>query len=400
VITGHGRRQGRHPGRGRAAAALALTTLVALVLSACSSGATGGTPSDDRTQVAVPLASSFAGAGTSWAIVAMGHLDDPANTFWQMLYRSEGSSLWKLATPPGVASNGGLVASTSSSGTVTAGFEPSQDLQFSPLGQTADRGASWSQGVLPGALAAVPDALATSTSHHYLALLRTGGGEIVANGGDLTTWTTVARLTTLSADPSTSACRVTGLTAVAYATNGDPLAGTACAHGSTPGIFELVDGAWRSVGPRLPTPTATPTRVLRLLETPAGVAALVSTGTGTTTALVALWSPVGTGHWMASNALPLGVRSLTSTGDTPAGGLVIATAGSGQQAAAVITPSSRQWLQLATPPTGTSAVVAGPDGTLEALIVDQSTLRVDSSGAGGWHRTQTLDVPIQYGSSS
>lgn len=219
------------------------------------------------------------------------------------------------------------------------------------------------------------------------------------SAGDLNTWTTVARLTTLSANPSTSACRVTGLTAVAYATNGDPLAGTACAHGSRTGIFELADGAWRAVGPRLSTPTAGPTRVLRLLETPVGVEALVSTGAGTTTALVALWSPDGAGQWTVSNPLPLGARSLTSTGETPTGGLVIATGGPGQQAA-VITPLSRQWLQLATPPTGTAAVVAGPDGTFEALIVDQSTLRVDSAGAGGWHRTQTLDVPIQYGSSS
>jgi len=35
----------------------------------------------------------------------------------------------------------------------------------------------------------------------------------------------------------------------------------------------------------------------------------------------------------------------------------------------------------------------------DALIADQSNLDVDTLGSGGWHRTQTLNVPIQYGSS-
>ena len=47
------------------------------------------------------------------AIVAMGTLSDPINTFWQLFFRPNSTSRWTLATPPGVADNGGLVISPS-----------------------------------------------------------------------------------------------------------------------------------------------------------------------------------------------------------------------------------------------------------------------------------------------
>jgi hypothetical protein len=373
-----------------------------VVVSACTSPVAVSRPSTtgDGSSSAAPLARSFDGPGTSWAILAMGHLGDPVNTFWEMFHWSGGSSPWELATPPGVASNGGLVAAVSSSGTVTAGFEPSQGLRFSPLSQTPNLGATWSQGLVPGALAPVPDALATSVGPHYLASVRTGGGEIVANSGDLTSWTTVATRRTLATDPSTSSCVITGLTGVTYSTGGDPVVGTGCARGSRPGIFESVSGEWRSVGPTLPASASGPIRVLRLYDTPAGVAALVSTGKASDPTLFALWSNAGMKTWQVSAGLPLTTRAPSSTGDTATGELVVATDGDhGQRRAAVISPSSGRWRELAEPPAGTSTIAVGPDGTFDALIAEGSTLVVDSLGPGGWHRTQALNVEIQYGSS-
>ena len=61
--------------------------------------------------------------------------------------------------------------------------------------------------------------------------------------------------------------------------------------------------------------------------------------------------------------------------------------------------SAGAWFRLPALPAGTSVVAAGPAGTFQALIADQSTLLVDTSGPGGWHRTQSLEVDIQYGSS-
>jgi hypothetical protein len=346
------------------------------------------------------LTSSAAGQTGTWATVALGNLNDPLNTFWQLFFLSASSSEWELATPPGVASNGGLVATVSPSGTVTAGFEPSLDLRFSPLAQSADQGATWAPGVLPGGLALVADSLAASSGHQELALLRSGGGEVVTSSGDLTNWTTVASTRGLAADNSTAGCGVEALTAVAFGAIGEDVVGAACAHGAEPGIFDLVNGNWRSVGPTLPDSTAGPSQVLRLVATPSGVTALASAGEGSARRLFALWSADGLKSWSVSAPLPLKGGSLTSTGVTPTGGLAVAIkSADGTRSAWVISSPGNQWQKLAPPPAGTSAVVATPSGGFDALIENQSTLEVDELGSGGWHRIQALAVPIQYGSS-
>jgi hypothetical protein len=137
------------PGRAvrdrRRALAVALT-FSAGALAACSSSASPAPPSlasvgGIGTVPTIPLTSSSAGPTSTWATMALGHLDDPVNTFWQLFVLTGGSPRWELSTPPGVASNGGLVASVTAD-TVLAGFEPSQDLLFSPLAQSTDQGAS------------------------------------------------------------------------------------------------------------------------------------------------------------------------------------------------------------------------------------------------------------------
>ena len=377
-------------------------TLSAAVLSACSSpeGAIPVLRTSGEAVNSAPLTSSSADQTGTWATVALGNLNDPLNTFWQLFFLSASSSEWELATPPGVASNGGLVATVSPSGTVTAGFEPALDLRFSPLAQSADQGATWAPGVLPGGLALVADSLAASSGHQELALLRSGGGEVVTSSGDLTNWTTVASTRGLAADNSTAGCGVEALTAVAFGASGEDVVGAACAHGAEPGIFDLVNGNWRSVGPTLPDSTAGPSQVLRLVATPSGVTALASAGEGSARRLFALWSADGLKSWSVSAPLPLKGGSLTSTGVTPTGGLAVAIkSADGTRSAWVISSPGNQWQKLAPPPAGTSAVVATPSGGFDALIENQSTLEVDELGSGGWHRIQALAVPIQYGSS-
>ena len=92
------------------------------------------------------MATSLATAQDSWAVVPMSA--DPM--FWQVFSRAGSSATWKLDTPPGVAINGGLVASAGGVSSLTVAVRPSQDLVFSPLASTGDDGASWSSGVHPG----------------------------------------------------------------------------------------------------------------------------------------------------------------------------------------------------------------------------------------------------------
>ena len=84
--------------------------------------------------------------------------------FWQVFVRPAGAAAWRLATPAGVADNGGLVVASTGADALLAGFRPSQDLTFSPLAVTADAGTRWARAArsapasadVPGALAAGP----------------------------------------------------------------------------------------------------------------------------------------------------------------------------------------------------------------------------------------------------
>ena len=63
--------------------------------------------------------------------------------------------------------------------------------------------------------------------------------------------------------------------------------------------------------------------------------------------------------------------------------------------------SGPQWQMLPSVPTGTSVLAAGPDGATDALAVSGSTLTVWrlAPGQGAWSKVQTVNVPIQVGSS-
>jgi hypothetical protein len=122
--------------------------MAGLIVSACSSPSTAGSPSSDDPP-AIPLTASASTAAATWAALPMGDLGDPVNTFWQLVTLTAGSSRWKLTTPPGVATNGGLAVSLPPSGSVLAGFGPSQDLLFSPVAESTDAGATWLPGASP-----------------------------------------------------------------------------------------------------------------------------------------------------------------------------------------------------------------------------------------------------------
>lgn len=394
-------RLGRVPGGGRLLAVLGAVALGAGGLAGCSTGA--ATSAASGTEGAgfgptVPLTSSTVSGDTTWATLAMGHLGDPLNTFWQ-LFALTGGTRWELATPPGVASNGGLAASAQPT-SVLAGFEPSQALRFSPLARSADQGSSWAPGVLPAGLAQVPDALAADGTES-LAVLRTGRGAVVVSTGDLSTWRPVTSAAALSRAPALSACHIGALTAATLDAVGRPLVGASCAGGGQAGLFAPSSTGWGWAGPGIPGVSSGATEVVRLDQTPAGTAALVSAGSGTGTRLFGMWSTNGLRTWTVSAGLPLDGSALSSTGVTGAGGFVVALPGGGGSppTASVIAPTSSQWLSLPALPTGTTSVASTPTGGFDALVPAQSTLSVYGLGSQGWARVQRLTVDIQYGSS-
>jgi hypothetical protein len=373
--------------------------LAVIVLAGCSSARN---PAGEGTAVElspIPLTSSTAGTETTWATLAMGHLDDPLNTFWQLVALTGGSD-WQLATPPGVASNGGLVAATGTN-SVLAGFEPSQDLRFSPLARSGDQGSSWAPGTLSAGLARVPEALAEGDGGHSLALLRSSAGTVVGNDGDLSTWTPVTSANRLAVLPGPRGCHLVGLTAVAFDAAGSPLVGASCDRGGQAGIFTSTPTGWESVGPGIPGGGGGPTEVIRLDQTATATGALVVVGGGGNARLVALWSGNGLRTWTVSAGQSLDGGALLSTGLSPDGGFVIASKGSdGTVSAWTVGGSATQWQPLARLPSGTTSVTSTPDGGYDALVPQQSTLEVYGLASTGWGRVQSLRVPIQYGSSN
>ena len=132
----------------RAAPGTARTAAGTVIAAACVLAAGCGTkaaanPGPAPIPAAPPLATSFSSAGAGRAIVEMGGPAAQQDNFWELFVRPAGAARWRLATPAGVADNGGLdVAGTG--GSLVTGFRPSQDLSFSPLATSGDGGTSWS----------------------------------------------------------------------------------------------------------------------------------------------------------------------------------------------------------------------------------------------------------------
>ncbi len=399
-------------GAGRRLAEFGAVTAFALVLASCGSPAPA--PDASPRPAGLPPAQALPGSGGTWATLAMGRVGDPLNTFGELFYRpgcapgsgcSSGAT-WSLATPPGVASNGGIMIAANPDGGLTAGFGVSLDLRFSPLAESTDAGSVWSGGILPVALAAEPDALAASGPAHRLALSAespVGTGGVYAAGTDLSTWSLEATRFAVTVAATRAGCTLGALSAVAVTASGDDLVAGDCTGGGRAGVFRVgADGrpdVVAAVGPRVSAGSGEPVRVLRLVATGTGVSALVAAGAGAGARLELATTDDGTASWTVSSPLATG-RPVVSTSVTSAGGFVVLLGGAPGRAVAVAAPGLA-WRPVPAPPTGTAVIASlADDRTLEALVPSGALLDVDLLGTSGWRRVQQLDVPIQYGSTS
>ncbi|MGO9560755.1 MAG: hypothetical protein ACLPYW_16915 [Acidimicrobiales bacterium] len=390
--------------------------LVGLVLSVVALGCSRPVAAPPALPFSVPLPTSFSSEGAHWAIVPMGHLDSEVNTFWQLVVERPGSTTWVLATPPGVADNGGLVASGGEPRPLAIGFLTSVLLGFSPLAATSDTGHNWSGTVLPSALTPVPDALAGSPGGESLALLGRGGETVDADRSGLGSWRSILTRKSLSASPASSSCNISALTAVAIARTGSgaPVVGSTCSRRGQVGLFESSGGAWRDVGPRLTGALSTSsTEVVGITADRSRLQALVAARTGSLWTLIEISQSSSNAAWAASAglAVPAG-RRIQSIGSAPSHGLFVllaagTSASPSDEKLEVLVPPARHWQSLGAPPDGTQSValaytggVSGIDD-VEAFVADQSTLliyRLESTS--GWVKTEVMHVQIPYGSSS
>jgi hypothetical protein len=340
----------------------------------------------------------------------MGGSASSYDNFWELFARPTGDTAWKLVTPAGVASNGGLVVTQSGSGTLVTGFRPSQDLTFSPFASSADAGSAWSQQppLIPG-LANVPGALSGNSAGRLLAL--TDAGDVDTGTGAGATWSRLTTLRALADSAAGRACGLTALTAVAWTPAGAPLAAGDCSKPGATGIFSQESGTWQAAGPALSGAAArSAADVLGLATTDGRTTAILAVGTGPTHTVVAAWSTDGGAHWTQSpvlrpSALAAGARPSVSFFADGSAGLVL-TAPAGHATASqsyTISWQAARWHALPHLPARSDSgqlatLAATADGVPQALVVNRGTLTVWQL-SGQWALVQTVRVSLPYGSS-
>jgi hypothetical protein len=374
---------------------LPLLLAVAVVSAGCGSAARQ--PGATAAPAPPPsLSTSLVTTTGTWAVAVMGGPAAEHNNFWQLFVRPAASGRWRLATPPGVASNGGLVMASPGGRSVVAGFRPSQDLSYSPLATTRDNGTAWTPGLLDAGLADVPDALAAAPhGGRLLALL--AGGEVQLSGPGGTGWIRLSTRRALAASAAGGRCGPGRLTAAAFSPAGVPLLAAGCARPGTAGIFAYTSGSWHPAGPALPAAYARQrVTVLRLTTTAGTTTALLAVGSGAGARLLAAWSTGA--HWALSPPLPLRGAELASASLGPGGRVAAVLTGNHAQA---ITGPAGSWRPLPALPSGTATLAPGPAGGWDALAVHRTRLTVWRlpPGHGAWAAAQTLTVFIQFGSS-
>jgi len=385
------------------------TRRAALVLALAVVGVTGcsGTPPAAPTaapSVPTPMATSVQTSDGTWATIPMGRLDEPLNTFWQLLFEPAGAPSWSnQVEATATATNGGLVLASFGGRSLIVGVRPSVDLTFTPLISTSDAARSWADGLVTETLAARPDALAATASGHALALVdKTGRAQVQTSTGDLSVWRTLITEHTLATGAGRS-CGLGALTAVGYL-NGKAVVGASCANPGVVGMFAQKAGTWSLVGPDLRGSVGRGrVEVLALAQTEAGADALLAVVRGNVTDLVASWSGPGR-RWATSYPLPLRKgEQVASFGPAEGSGLfALLHLPSGRDQLAVATGPESAWRDWPSPPAGTATVAFGAAPPADALVADGTKLTIWSlrPGPGSWSPTQVIHVPIQYGSSS
>ena len=380
--------------------------LAVMVAGGCSAGgnATDSAATAAAATLPTPLATSLGGPAGTWASVAMGQLDEPLNTFWQLLYRPAGGARWSnQVEATAVATNGGIVLAPLGGRTVVAGMLPSNRLTFTPLIATPNGGRTWQNGLIDPALAATPDSLASNGAGRIVALVGDGRSSQVLTANDsLSTWQTAATEAQLAATPAGRQCGLISLTAVAYSGTIPMVAGS-CSKAGITAVFALRPPGWQAAGPPISGNGAV--QVLGLRTEGDTLTGLFATTTPAgTNELVAGWSSNAGQQWKTSPPLQLGDnQKITSFGPADGAGLfVLLSDPTPSKQLDLITGTSSSWRRLPQPPGQTATVAITAGAPPQALAVNNTILTIWTltSSPGGWSKSQTIPVNIQFGSSS
>ena len=392
----------RHPTSRLAVRSIAAGLLLGLeALTGCAAHpAVSPAPSGGEPPL-IPLAAGVSVSGLSWATVRTGG-PSAGGRFWQLLVQDRAEGRWRLATPPGVADNGGLAVARADAGTITVGFVPSQLLRFTPLAVTSDAGAHWSPGLLPAALAGAPDSLAAAPHGRLVAITTTSVQE---SSSGTTGWTTLVTLRALAATRAGRSCGLVSLSGAVVEPDGAVLVAGGCRRPGKIGLFAAMPSGWQQAGPVLPGSLGLKsTSVPGLISTTTGTVALLAGQTGHGEILIPAWLAAGSSSWRTNLPMSLQVGGVASVSGSAQG--VWAVALSGRRG--LVTPppgpsaSNQQPARQISLPAANATLVPGPAaGQLTAVVPGLNTVTVwDLTSNGGWHRSQVISVPSTPGGQS
>lgn len=382
--------------------------MVAATLSSCSGAATvaGGSKSPAPAALPTPLVTSITTSQGTWVTLPMGDLSQPANTFWQLFYQPTGGTKWSdQISGTAVATNGGVVLASAGGPALIAAILPSGNLTFSPLATTSDAGKTWSDDLVDAALAPRPDALATGSGGQALALVSDHGRtDILSSSDGLSSWVTLATQAGLAASPAGRTCGLASITAAAYLA-ATPVVGGLCDRPGVVGLFAKSGAGWGLLQPTLaPPPGSTEVEVLAIRSMGGQLAVLLGVSMDGAAQVVAAWTADGGQSWTTSSGLPLGgSATISSYGPVGGDGFFVLTSGSsGAESLTVIDGPGATWSRLVSPPASTATIAAGTPDEIQAFSVKSTVLTVWTlaPAAIAWQKTQVLNVPIEFGSSS
>jgi hypothetical protein len=337
----------------------------------------------------------------------MGTTQGSDNLFWELFNYRDSEKRWVLVTPPGIADNGGLIASASGADDELVGFGTTRLLAFSPLAATSDDGSSWSPGGLGEGLVNLPGALAAGAGSSGAALVEHGGlDQVLRRSGSLTSWSSIA--TTKSLAKLAPTCRAISPNAVDVPSPSAVLVGAGCGDAGVFPLFIWSTGSWSLVKVAASSAWAhESTQVLRLENGQAtgGAVAegLVAGEDGSSRAIAAIWAGSAGSPWPASPSLAIASGSaVVASGAGPGLTQFVVIRSHDSLVADEIAGPGKQWQPSAQLPARSATIAIEPNGTLDALSVSDSTLTVWHAARVGasFSKAQTIHVPIQYGSSS
>lgn len=296
------------------------------------------------------LEGGTAGSDVATAVVATGRLTSIEDRFFQTFSSTGGE--WRLSTPAGVATNGGIVVAGPDAAALAV--LPSFASHVTAL-LPMQAGRPAGRGIAAAALAAGPSSLALDASGQAVAALR--GGQIVR--GRLGAWRAVADRRSLAR--SAPGCDLASAEAVAEAGDGRLVVGGRCRRAGWSGlILQGAGGRWGGVRAR----GFAAGSVLMLRSEAHGAAALVASGgRDRRIAAASLGRSV---RWSRPLRMRAGERVCSTAGGTLATGrtaFVVALCDGGAGRVAVLTagPSrSRPAILAAGRAKGATAVGLGP----------------------------------------